>query len=124
VGAQLLQCDRLLEAMVEEGFKKEDGSPNKRGLARHLCKLKGQDPRRYLENWEQAVFRWTRDGRPTGMSDESAEFVAQALNREKDYFKNATIAADVIQERADLGDRVDRLEERLDRIEKHLQSQR
>jgi hypothetical protein len=122
VAAQPLVRDRLLEAMVEEGLTKPDGTPNKRGLARRLCELNGEDPRVDLEKWEQSVFRWTRKENPIGMSDESAEFVAQALNRDKDYFKAPTVVADVMRERADLADRVDRLEELIERVEKRLQS--
>src|SRR5262245_43427840 len=107
--------------MVEEGLKKADGSPNKRALARHLCKLSGEDPRESLEKWEQSVFRWTRKENPIGMSEDRAEFVARALNRDKDYFKAPTVVADFMQERADLAGRVVRLEERIERIEKRLQ---
>ena len=116
--------DRLLEAMVEEGFRHPDGTANKTRFAKHLCRQNGSHPEGdQLKNWQQNVFRWTRKERPVGLSEDMARFVARALHRPDDFLLPETIYQDVTRERDELRAQVEENTRRIDVLERLLQAE-
>jgi len=109
--------------MVEAGFVKSDGTPNKRGFARRLCELDGGNPRIDLTRWEQNVGRWTHHETPTIPSPEMQEIIARALNQRAGFLDPDRIYQEIVTEREWLRRQVDENSRRIAALEQRLLSE-